>query len=103
MNDFIPKFEGRVVDGAVVKMSGSLSLDDLSDVVLGIDDRLQVKAMFTVVGVDHKVDKDGNLIRIHTLRPAEMDLDPIPGTDDGILRALPAGFGSKDDEGGDDK
>lgn len=95
----IPSFEGRPVDGTVVKMSGAAPLDDLNDVVLGVDDMVQMLSMFRCVAVHHKVEeKTGKLIRVHVLRPAEMalqPLDPNNPADDGIIRALPSQFGGK--------
>ena len=104
MNDFLPKFEGREVDGSLVKITSRdmPALDDLEGVTLGVDDRIQLKTMFTVIGVNHQVDKDGKLIRVHTLRPVDVSLAPIAGTQDGVLRALPAGFGASDDDPDED-
>lgn len=92
MND-IPAFEGRPVDHAVVKMSGTAPLDDLCDIPLSIDDCVQMISMFRVIGVDHKVDeKTGQLVRVQILKPVETalhPLDPSDPSDDGIIRAIP--------------
>lgn len=96
MTDLIPTFEGRPVEGMAVRMSGAAPLDDLTDVVLGVDDVVQMLSMFRVVGVHHEVEsKTGKLIRVHIIRPTEMALapiDPANPKDDGIVRALPASF-----------
>ena len=98
----IPKFEGREVNGAMVQITGKAPLEDLSDVVLEIDDRVQLATVFTVIGVDHKVDSSGNLIRVHTLKAAEATLQPFGDDDDGVLRHMPRAIGQRVDEGGDD-
>jgi hypothetical protein len=90
----IPAFEGRPVDATQVKVVGSAPLEDLQDVVLGVDDRVQLVAVYTVTGVHHEVDKNGNLIRIQRIKPAEMHLLPFDEndpSDDGVIRALGAG------------
>jgi hypothetical protein len=93
MNEPIPSFEGRPVEGITVKVSGSAPLEDLNDTVLSIDDRVQLVAVYTVTGVHHQVDKaTGNLIRVQTIKPAEMHLLPFnenDPNDDGVIRALP--------------
>lgn len=86
----IPRFEGREVNGATVTMTGNVNLEDLDDLVLEVDDRVQLRSMYTVTGVNHKVDpKTGNLIRVHTLKPVEAMLQPFSDEDDGILRHMP--------------
>lgn len=89
----IPHFEGRPVDHTQVKVSGTAPMDDLNDVVLGIDDAVQMVSTFRVVDVNHKVEeKTGNLVRIQTLKPVEMALHPFDTSDpsdDGIIRAIP--------------
>ena len=91
----IPAFEGRPVDATSVKVVGSAPLEDLHDVVLGVDDRVQLVAVYTVTGVDHVVDpKTGNLVRIQRIKPAEMHLLPFDENDpndDGVIRALGSG------------
>lgn len=93
--DQIPQFEGREVAGAAVQLTGKAPLDDLADVVLEIDDRVQLKATYTVVGVRHDVNKDGQLIRVHTLRPVEMALAPFTTKDEGVIRSMPRALGEK--------
>ena len=88
----IPAFEGRVVDGVRVKISGSAPVDDL-DEVLSVDDRVLMLAEYRVVGVRHIVDEQtGNLIREHVIKPIRMDLHPWDASDPqdrGIVRAIP--------------
>ena len=94
----IPSFEGRPVSGVVFRVQGAAPLQDLEGVVLSHDDRVQLVSTYTVVGVDFKVDaKTGDIVRVQTLRPAEMHLIPFDEndpSDDGILRALPVVTGS---------
>lgn len=89
----IPAFEGHPVEGTVVKVKGTAPLDDLTDVVLGVDDVVQMVSQYRCVGVYHDVDeKTGALVRVHMIRPIEMALlpvDPHDPEDDGIIRALP--------------
>lgn len=89
----IPHFEGRPVDHAQVKVSGTAPMDDLDDVVLSIDDAVQMVSTFRCIDVNFKVDeKTGQLVRIHVLKPVEMALHPFDvndPSDDGILRAIP--------------
>lgn len=91
--DQIPKFEGREVAGAAVQLTGKAPLDDLADVVLEVDDRVQLRATYTVVGVNHQVNKEGQLIRVHTLRPVEMALAPFGPKDEGVIRSMPRAIG----------
>lgn len=97
-SDEIPKFEGREVAGAAVKISGKAPLDDLHDVILEVDDRVQLRATYTVLGVNHEVNKQGQLIRVHTLKPVEMALAPFSNNDDGVLRSMPRVIGQKVDK-----
>lgn len=94
MNE-IPSFEGHPVEGTSVKVKGTAPLEDLQDVVLGVDDVVQMISQYRCVGVWHDVDeKTGRLIRVHALKPIEMALmpiDPSDPDDDGIIRALPRG------------
>ena len=95
MNQHIPAFEGHPVDATIVKVTGTAPLDDLTDVVLGVDDVVQMISQYRCVGVSHAVDeKSGLLTRVHHIRPIEMalaPLDPSDPDDDGIIRALPRG------------
>lgn len=94
----IPAFEGRPVSGVVFRVQGAAPLQDLDGTVLSHDDRVQLVSTYTVVGVDFKVDpKTGDIVRVQTLRPAEMHLIPFDENDpndDGILRALPVVTGT---------
>lgn len=90
MSRRIPAFEGHIVHGTAVKMSGAIPMDNLDDVIIGQDDVVQVIAQFKCVGVNHHANGKGELIRIQTLRPVGMALEPFEvGRDDGVLRALP--------------
>lgn len=95
MHKPIPAFEGHPVDATVVKVSGTAPMDDLIDVVLGVDDVVQMITQYRCVGVSHAVnEQNGLLTRVHHLKPVEMTLapiDPSDPNDDGIIRALPRG------------
>lgn len=88
----LPAFEGRPVNGVQIKVSGAAPLDDIQGTPLGIDDRVQLLSIYTVVGVHHAVDpKTGDLVRVQTLKPVEMHLMPFDENDpndDGIIRAI---------------
>lgn len=92
MNE-IPDFEGHPVAGTTIKLSGSLQSDDLSDVVVSVDDVVQMISQFKVIGVHHRVDpKTGMIVREQILKPIEAALCPIDPSnphDDGVIRALP--------------
>lgn len=89
----IPDFEGHPVEGTTIKISGALDHQDLSDVVVSVDDVIQMLSQFKVVGVNHRVDpRTGLIIREQVLKPVEAVLAPIDPNDpddDGIIRALP--------------
>lgn len=91
-NPQIPNYEGHPVENTAIKMSGAIPMDDLESAVIGIDDVVQLIAQFRCVGVQHTVDKDGNLTRVHVLRPMVMvphSIDPTDPQGDFIIRALP--------------
>src|SRR3982751_2685459 len=88
----IPAFEGHPVDGTSLKISGAIDGDDLNEVVVSVDDVVQLRSLYKVVGIYHRVDKSGRLIRDQYLRPIEVQLVPIDPSnpdDEGIMRALP--------------
>ena len=83
-------FEGRVVDACVTKISGLTGLEDSGGLVLHTDDRLRLVVEARVTGVNHSVDKDGKLIRTHSVKVIVADpapWDPTDPNDDGVLRA----------------
>lgn len=90
----IPSYEGHPVQGTAIKMSGAIPMDDLEGAIIGIDDVVQLICQFRCVAVNHVADKDGNLVRVHVLRPFVMVPHAIEGLsgdgpDDFIMRALP--------------
>lgn len=108
MNEPVPYFEGHPVAGTAIKMSGAIPMDDLEGAVIGIDDVVQLICQFLCINVTHVVNKDGELIRTHVLRPVIMvpkSLDPDDDAGDFVLRALPrpvqgtVSHSSDDDEG----
>jgi hypothetical protein len=93
MNEPIPDFEGHPVDATTLKISGTVDGNDLSDVVVSVDDVVQMLSQYKVVGINHRVDpKTGQIVREQTLKIVEVALAPINPSDpndDGIMRALP--------------
>lgn len=88
----IPMFEGRHVDAARCKITGTTPMDEVGDIVVSVDDRVRLVAEYKVVGVRHFVDPhSGDLVREQILRPLIAELapwDPSDPSDDGVIRAL---------------
>jgi hypothetical protein len=84
-----PMFEGAVVEGCVIIISGVKGMD--LGAVLTTDDIVRLAGQFKCVKVEHKVDpKTGSLVRYQTLTPRELDVipfDPADPSDDGIVRS----------------
>lgn len=89
-----PLFEGRQVEGALIRISGATPLDEVGDVVVSVDDRVRMVAEYRVVGIRHYTDpKTGDLIREQLLKPLSARLtpwDPANPDDDGVIRAVQA-------------
>lgn len=68
----VPAFEGHPVDGAIVKMTGKVPLDDLDGEIIGMDDLVQTVTMFRCIGVRHEVGANGLIQRVQVLSPIEM-------------------------------
>lgn len=84
-------FEGRVIEGSEVKITGVTTLDGLNDWKLAVDDRVRFVTEARVTAVSHTLDKDGNLRRQHTIKAIRVEPTPWnPGdpNDQGVLRAL---------------
>lgn len=84
------RFEGRKVDSSEVRIAGVTGLDSLDDWLLGVDDRVRIVVETRVTSVDHYTNKDGKLIRRHTLKALRTDVTPWdPGNPDdrGVLRS----------------
>lgn len=93
-NETIPAFEGRPVDHVTVKITGSVPVEDLQDVVIKHDDLVQAVVIFRCTSVNHPTNKEGLLFREQTLKPVEMVLLPFDENDPndiGIQRAMPNG------------
>lgn len=106
MNQEIPRYEGHPVQGTAIKMSGAIPMDDLEGAIIGIDDIVQLVAQFKCVAVQHNADKDGNLIRVHVLRPMIMvphSFDEEDPAGDFIMRALPRPVRGEVLESGDEE
>jgi len=87
----IPHFEGREVNATHIKISGNAEVLGDDALVVSVDDRVHLTGDYKVVGVRHYVDKDGNLVREHVLKPVTMMItpwDPSDPSDDGVVRAL---------------
>lgn len=88
----LPKFEGKTVDSVSTKFVGSGLNDVLADprMVIKVDDRVRFVCVGRVTGVNHVMNKDGNLVRQQVVAVIEGDLtpfDPSDPHDKGILRA----------------
>ncbi len=85
-------FEGQVVHGTEITIKGMAVVETLGGVVVGIDDRIRLVGEMRCISVSHKPNKDGELVRVMVLKPANLELapwDPADPDDDGILRARP--------------
>jgi hypothetical protein len=73
----LPDFEGNIVDGARLSITGGRGLD-VGDEVNAIDDTVHLYVQGRVTDVQHKVDKaSGALVRIHVI--AVMEAAQLPG------------------------
>lgn len=88
----IPRFEGRQVDAASIRIAGSMPTDDLPEMTVSVDDRVRLVGEYKVIAVRHYADpKTGDLVREQVLKPMVVDTlpwDSSDPTDDGIIRAL---------------
>lgn len=85
-------FEGQVVHSTEIQIKGMAAVETLGGVMVGIDDRIRLVGEMRCISVQHKPNKDGELVRIMILKPANLELapwDPADPDDDGILRARP--------------
>lgn len=86
----IPAFEGQAVDNSTIKISGLSAIEDVDGVVISTDDRVRLIGEFTVTGIRHYRDKDGQLVREQVLKPVRVEMcpwDPNDPDDDGVIRA----------------
>jgi hypothetical protein len=84
----VPAFEGKVVSSASVKVNGITDIG-INNAALQVDDIVRLYVEARVTGVSHIVDKDGELVRSHVLKPIHAELaqfDPSDPNDSGILR-----------------
>ncbi|MGZ4745633.1 MAG: hypothetical protein ACXVYY_00985 [Oryzihumus sp.] len=84
----IPAFEGKVVDAATVKVNGITDIG-VANAALKVDDIVRLFVECRVTGVGHVVNKDGDLVRSHVLKPIHCELAPFDATDPsdtGIIR-----------------
>lgn len=87
-----PKFEGLEVKETTVKLNGEGKVESLAGLVVSMHDRVRLVGEFTVVAVNHKINKDGEAVREMVFKASLLELapwDPADPTDDGILRARP--------------
>jgi hypothetical protein len=79
----IPDFEGKTVEHTKAKIV-SVGRLDINDEVYRMDDSIKVLVECRVEGIDHKVNADGDLERVHLLKALDavvvswdMDLDGL--------------------------
>lgn len=90
----IPRFEGRLVDVLMMKVSGTVSVVD-DGVVVSVDDRVKITGEFRVSAIRHYVDeKTGFLVREQVLRAINETVelcpwDPDDPRDNGVIKAIP--------------
>jgi hypothetical protein len=86
-------FEGKPVSAIRLRFTGLSAPLECADRVAGVDDLVRVSIEGRVVAVDHKVDdKTGELIRVQTVKPLDMDFLPFDDSDPndtGIIRVEP--------------
>lgn len=76
----LPTFEGSIPDHVTFVASGSITeVDDQPDGCPALDDWLTLECTAQVVGVNHKRNKDGELIRVVTVK---MDTMRTPSDED---------------------
>jgi hypothetical protein len=88
-----PKFEGHEVTAVEINITGAARVESLAGLLVSIDDRVRLVGDYRVSGVHHKTNKDGELVRVMTLKVSELQLapwDPSDPTDDGVVRSRPA-------------
>lgn len=85
----LPAFEGKAVDGCIMRISGATPLED-ADVVVSVNDRVRLVGEYRVVSIRHYIDATGGLIREQVLKPQVATLTPWNASDpndDGVIRA----------------
>ena len=85
-------FEGSVIHSIRAKIKSEAQVESLAGIDVTTFDRVRLVGEYTVVGVKHMVDRDGNLVREVELKAANLEVapwDPSDLTDDGILRVRP--------------
>lgn len=82
MSDKLPDFEGLIVGHATVRITnagdGLSEALDIEPKALGIDDSVYYVLRGEVTQVNHRIDKDANVTRVHTVkatRITEVDRD----------------------------
>ena len=69
----IPAFEGQEVSFTKAKVS-SVSGLEINDAVMKMDDMVEMRITGRILGVDHKVNAQGKLERVHLIKAIETDL-----------------------------
>ena len=85
-----PRFEGEVVEGAEVRITGQSKVEAADGLVCTTDDVVRLIGEYKVIGVRHETNKDGQLIRVQILKPLNVDVcpwDPSDPADDGVQRS----------------
>lgn len=63
----IPHFEGEDVVATAAKITSVAALE-IEDMVFRMDESVKLVVEARVVGVEHRANKDGKLVRVHTLK-----------------------------------
>jgi hypothetical protein len=79
----IPLFEGRAVEHTRARIV-SVGRLDVGDAVYRVDETVKILVECRVDGIDHKVNTDGDLERVHLLKA----IDAVPVAWDMDLEAL---------------
>jgi hypothetical protein len=85
-----PKFEGSVVEGTEVRITGQSKIEAATGLVCTTDDVVRIIGEYKCIGVRHETNKDGQLVRVQILRPISVDVcpwDPADPADDGVQRS----------------
>jgi hypothetical protein len=89
----VQEFEGIPVADVQIVISGKSAIEATNTPAVHMDDLIRAVGEFRVVGINHKVNSAGELVRIVTLGPVRelqvVPWDPRNPNDDGIVRARP--------------
>lgn len=83
----IPRFEGEEVVATTAKITSTGNLE-VEDAVFRMDESVKLVIEAKVVGVDHKPNKDGKLVRVHILKAFDSLVIDWSLDMDGLRQAL---------------